>query len=165
MRKRVASALLIASVTLWGTWFGGQLFNEARLIPKWLSSPPESVQAWNAIPQKGGLPFFYLNPFFSLTALAGACAAWRWAKRSRKWLALSALIAFAVSLSLILYLAPLIGSMSRHASAGDLPFAQIIEGIEEWKFGNRIRLAFELLGFIFSIIGLQVWSAEADRAV
>ena len=165
MRQRLASVLLMASVILWGTWFGGQFFNEARVIPRWLSSPPESMQAYGAIPTKGGFPFFLLNPFFFLCALAAAIAAWKWAKRSRKWLALSALTAFAVCLSLILYLAPLIGSLSRHAGAGDLPAAEIVAGVEEWKFGNRIRLVFELFGFACSVMALRAWSAESDQVV
>ncbi len=49
MRKRFASFLLIAAVVVWGIWCGGQYFNEARVIPKKLSNPPESVAAYNAI--------------------------------------------------------------------------------------------------------------------
>ena len=51
-------------------------------------------------------------------------------------------------------------SMFQQSIAGDLPAAEIVAGIEQWKFGNRIRLIGELLGFIFSIIALRVWSAE-----
>jgi hypothetical protein len=161
VRKRIASALLLMSVIIWGTWFGGQLFNEARVIPRWLSAPPASMRAFDAIPVTGGFPFFLLNPFFFLFAAAAAVAAWKWSARSRKWLLLSTAIAFAVSLSLILYLAPLIVSMSVHALSGDLPAAEIAAGVERWKTGNRIRLAFELCGFACSAVALRVWAAEA----
>jgi hypothetical protein len=67
MRKQIASFLLITAVVVWGIWCGGQYFNEARVIPKWLSNPPESVVAYNAIPTTGGLPFFFpFNPLFFL---------------------------------------------------------------------------------------------------
>jgi len=165
VRLRIAGTLLTISCVLWGTWFGGQFFNEARVIPRWLSSPPDSMRAYDAIPAEGGFPFFLLNPFFFLFAAAAAAAAWKWAERSRKWLLLSALTAFAVCLSLILYLAPLIVGMSRHAVAGDLPAAEIAAGVETWKLGNRIRLAFELFGFACSVTALRVWAAEAGRAL
>ncbi len=160
MRKRFASFLLIAAVVVWGIWCGGQYFNEARVIPKWLSTPPDSVVAYNAIPTDGGLPFFFpLNPLFFLLSLAAAIAAWRWARRSRKWLVLSTVIGFGVSLVLILHLAPLIGSIAR--DAGNVPAAEIIARADAWKFGNRIRLIAEMLGFVCSVMALRVWSAEA----
>ncbi|MDQ3798324.1 MAG: DUF1772 domain-containing protein [Acidobacteriota bacterium] len=161
MRKQIAAFLLITSAFLWGTWFGGQYFNEARVIPKWLSTPPESIIAYNAIPAAaGGLPFFFpLNPLIFLVSLAAAIAGWRWARRSRKWLALAAIIGFGVCLSVILYLAPLIGGIS--AEAATLPAAEIVSRVETWKFGNRIRLAAESAGFICSVIALRAWSEEA----
>ena len=164
MRKQIASFLLIAAVVVWGIWCGGQYFNEARVIPKWLSNPPESVVAYNAIPTMGGLPFFFpFNPLFFLLSLAAAIAAWKWARRSRKWLVLSVVIGFGVSLVLILYLAPLIGSINR--DAGNIPAAEIVARADAWKFGNRIRLIIEIIGFVCSVIALRVWSAEASETV
>ena len=164
MRKQIASFLLIAAVVVWGIWCGGQYFNEALVIPKLLSSPPESVVAYNAIPANGGLPFFFpLNPLFFLLSLAAAIAAWRWARRSRKWLALSTIVGFGVSLVLILYLAPLIWSIDREA--GSIPAVEIIARADAWKFGNRIRLIVEMFGFVCSIIALRVWSAESGITV
>ena len=152
--------LLIAAVVAWGIWCGGQYFNEARVIPKLLSTPPDSIIAYNAIPTGGGLPFFFpLNPLFFLLSLAAAIAAWRWARRSRKWLVLAVVIGFGIMLALILYLAPLIGSTSREA--GKVPAAEIIARAEAWKFGNRIRLVAEMFGFVCSVMALRVWSAEA----
>lgn len=160
MRKRLASFLLIAAVLVWGIWCGGQYFNEARVIPKMLSAPPDSVIAYNAIPAEGGLPFFFpLNPLFFLLSLAAAIAAWRWARRSRKWLVLSVVISFGVTLVLILHLAPLIGSIGR--DAGNVPAGEIISRAEAWRFGNRIRLVVEMIGFICTAMALRVWSAEA----
>jgi hypothetical protein len=162
MRKRFASSLLIAAVVVWGIWCGGQYFNEALVIPKLLSTPPDSVVAYNAIPTNGGLPFFFpLNPLFFLLSLAAAIAAWRWARRSRKWLVLSVVIGFGVTLVLILYLAPLIGSIGR--DAGNVPATEIIARADAWKFGNRIRLVVEMLGFVCSVMALRVWSAEAGE--
>lgn len=162
MRKQIASFLLMASVAIWGMWFGGQYFNEARVIPKLLSNPPESVIAYNAIPTTGGLPFFFpLNPLIFLVSLVAAIAAWKWAQKSRKWLSLITVIGFGICLALIFYLAPLIGSISR--DAGTVPAAEIIERADAWKFGNRIRLIIEFVGFVFSIIALRVWSAEATN--
>lgn len=162
MRKPIAAFLLITSVILWGTWFGGQYFNEARVVPKWLSTPPESIVAYNAIPTDGGLPFFFpLNPLIFLVSLAAMLAGWRWARRSRKWLALATIIAFGVCLVLILYLAPLIGGIS--AEAATLPAAEVAARVETWKLGNRIRLAAELGGFICSVVALHVWSAETKE--
>lgn len=160
MRKQIASFLLIASVVIWGIWCGGQYFNEARVIPKMLSNPPESVAAYNAIPAEGGLPFFFpLNPLIFLISLAAALMAWKWARRSRKWLVLTTVIGFGVCLVLILYLAPLIRSIS--VDAGSAPAAEIIARAEGWKFGNRIRLFVEFIGFVLSILALRVWSVES----
>lgn len=160
MRKQIASFLLIASVIVWGIWCGGQYFNEARVIPKMLSNPPESVAAYNAIPTEGGLPFFFpLNPLIFLVSLGAMIFAWKWARLSRKWLVLTTVIGFGVCLVLILYLAPLIGSIS--GDAGGAPTAEIIHRAEAWKFGNRIRLVVELLGFALSIMALRAWSVES----
>ena len=162
MRKQIASFLLIAAVVVWGIWCGGQYFNEARVTPKRLSNPPDSVVAYNAIPMEGELPFFFpFNPLIFLVSLAAAIAAWRWARKSRKWLVLSTVIGFGVSLVLILYLAPLIWSIDREA--GIIPAAEIIARADAWKFGNRIRLIVELCGFLCSIIALRVWSAESQN--
>jgi len=162
MRKQIASFLLIAAVVVWGIWCGGQYFNEARVSPKRLSNPPDSVIAYNAIPTEGELPFFFPgNPLIFLMSLAALIAAWSWARRSRKWLALSTVIGFCVSLVLILYLAPLIWSIDREA--GSIPAAEIIARADAWKFGNRIRLIVEMFGFVCSIIALRVWSAESNE--
>ncbi|MEJ7623643.1 MAG: hypothetical protein WKF34_06590 [Pyrinomonadaceae bacterium] len=161
MRNRVASSLLIASIFVWGIWCGGQVFNEMMSVPKWSASPPESLKAYDALPTKGGLPFFpRFNPLFALLAIGAAIAAWKSARRSRLWLALSAGTSVVVSAALILYLAPLVQSMFQHSIAGDLPAADIAAGVEQWKLGNRVRLIVELFGFIFSIIALRFWSAE-----
>lgn len=163
MRKQIAAFLLMASIAVWGIWCGGQIFNELMVIPKWSASPPETIKAYNEIPRKGGAPFFVLfNPLFVLLAVGSAIFAWKAARRSRKWLALSVIVALAVFASLILYLVPLVSSTQAHAIAGDLPAAEIIDRIEAWKFGNRIRLLIELCGFVFSIIALRVWSAETQ---
>jgi hypothetical protein len=152
---------MIASVMVWGIWCGGQVFNEMMTVPIWSSSPPESLKAYAELPTKGGAPFF---PIFSLLfvvlAIVSALAAWKSAKASRKWLALSALIAIALLISLVFYLAPLVGSMFRHSVAGDLPASEIVAGVERWKLGNRIRLIVELIGFACSVIALRVWSTE-----
>ena len=164
MRNKLASTLLIASIVVWGIWCGGQIFNELMVVPKWSASPPETIKAYNEIPQKGGAPFFVLfNPLFVILAVASAIFAWKRARRSRKWLALSATAALAVFASLMLYLVPLVWSTQAHAMAGDLPAAEIIARVEEWKFGNRVRLFVELCGFVFSIVALRVWSAEASE--
>ena len=161
MRNKSASALLIASICVWGIWCGGQVFNEMMTVPKWSVSPPESLKAFDALPSKGGLPFFPLfNPLFVILAIGAAIAAWKSARRSRIWLALSAGTPLVLFISLVFYLAPLVQSMFQHSIAGDLPAADIIAGVERWKLGNRIRLIVELFGFIFSIIALRVWSAE-----
>ena len=164
MRRKVASALLVCSVVLWGVWFGGQFFNYAFVIPRWHASLPETMRAFGAMQVKGGLPFFFLNPFFFLCALAATVAAWKYARASRKWLALSTLISFAVCLVLVLYLAPLIHSLFDHAVAGDMPAPELVARTEEWEFGNKIRLVFELFGFVCSIMALRVWSAEAGAS-
>ncbi len=161
MRHKVASGLLIASVLVWGIWCGGQVFNELMTVPKWSASPPESLKAYAEMPSKGGAPFFSLfNPLFVVLAVGATLAAWNTARRSRKWLALSALIAIALFISLAFYLAPLVQSMFGHSVAGDLPASAIEAGVERWKLGNRIRLVVELFGFACSVIALRVWSAE-----
>ena len=162
MRHKLASGLLIASVIVWGIWCGGQVFNELMIVPIWSVSPPESLKTYAELPRRGGAPFFPLfNPLFAVLALGAALAAWKSARRSRKWLALSAVIAIALSLSLMFYLAPLVGSMFRHSVAGDLAASEIVAGVERWKLGNRIRLIVELFGFACSVIALRLWSAEA----
>lgn len=162
MRRKLASGLLIASVVVWGLWCGGQVFNELMTVPKWSASPPESLKAYWEMPSAGGANFFVLfNPLFVVLAIAAAIAAWKYARRSRRWLALSAVIALALFLSLVLYLAPLVGSMFRHSVAGDLPASEIAAGVERWKLGNRIRLVVELFGFVCAVIALRVWAAEA----
>jgi hypothetical protein len=162
MRHKLASGLLIASVIVWGIWCGGQVFNELMTVPIWSASPPESLKTYDALPSKGGLPFFPLfNPLFVLLSIGSALAAWKSARRSRKWLALSALIAIAVLISLVFYLVPLVSSMFSHSVAGDLSPSEIMAGVERWKLGNRIRLIVELFGFAFAVIALRVWSAEA----
>ncbi len=164
MRNKLASALLIASIVVWGIWCGGQVFNEMMTVPKWSASPPESLKAFDALPSKGGLPFFPLfNPLFVVLAIGAAIAAWKSARRARKWLALSAGTAILLFVALVFYLAPLVGSMFQHSIAGDLPAAEITAGVEQWKLGNKIRLIVELFGFVFSIIALRVWSAETAR--
>ena len=161
MRNKLASVLLMASIFVWGIWCGGQIFNEMMTVPKWSASPPESLKAYDALPSKGGLPFF---PIFSLLfvvlAIVTAIVAWKSARRSRIWLALSAGTSLILFISLVFYLAPLVGSMFRHSIAGDLPPAEIVAGVEQWKIGNRIRLIIELCGFVFSIIALRIWSSE-----
>jgi hypothetical protein len=92
--------------------------------------------------------------------VGAAIAAWKSARRARIWLALSAGASLVLFVALVFYLAPLVGSMFQHSIAGDLPAADIIAGVERWKFGNRVRLTVELFGFVFSIIALRVWSAE-----
>ncbi|MET0754068.1 MAG: hypothetical protein ABWZ66_11870 [Pyrinomonadaceae bacterium] len=84
MRNKIASALLITSIVVWGIWCGERVFNELTVIPKWSASPPETIKAYNAIPQKGGAPFFVLfNPLFVLPAIASAVFAWKFGKRIR----------------------------------------------------------------------------------
>jgi hypothetical protein len=161
MRNKAASVLLIASIFIWGIWCGGQVFNELMTVPKWSASPPESLKAYDALPSKGGFPFFPLFiPLVVVLAIGAAIGAWKTARRSRIWLALSAGTSLVLLISLVFYLVPLVGSMFRHSIAGDLPAAEIIAGVEQWKTGNRVRLLVELVGFVFSIIALRVWSAE-----
>ncbi|MDQ3749425.1 MAG: DUF1772 domain-containing protein [Acidobacteriota bacterium] len=161
MRNKLASALLIASIFVWGIWCGGQVFNELMTVPKWSASPPESLKAYDALSSKGGLPFFPIFiPLVVVLAIGAAVAAWKSARRARKWLALSAGTSVVLFVALVFYLAPLVGSMFRHSIAGDLPVAEIIAGVEQWKLGNRVRLIVELFGFVFSITALRVWSAE-----
>ncbi|HUR96669.1 MAG TPA: hypothetical protein VMZ26_01250 [Pyrinomonadaceae bacterium] len=165
MRHKLAPALLIASIFVWGIWCGGQVFNELMTVPKWSASPPESLRAYDALPTKGGLPFFPLfNPLFVVLAIGAAIAAWKSARRARVWLMLSAATSVVLFVSLVFYLAPLIQSMFQHSISGDLPAADIVAGVGEWKFGNRIRLVVELAGFVFSIIALRVWSDENSSA-
>ena len=162
MRKQIASFLLIAAVVVWGIWCGGQYFNEARVTPKWLSTPPDSIVAYNAIPSEGGLPFFFpLNPLIFLVSLLALIAGWKWARRSRKWLVATTVIGFGVCLALILYLAPLIGSIGD--DVGKISNAELAARVDAWKFGNRIRLIVEMFGFVCSIIALHVWSAESNE--
>jgi len=161
MRNKSASVLLIASVLILGVWCGGQIFNELMTVPKWSAAPPESLKAYDALPSKGGFPFFPLfNPLFVLLTIGAAVAAWKSARRSRIWLALSAGTSIVVCISLIVYLVPLVSGMFQHSIAGDMPAAEIIAGIEQWKTGNRIRLIVELFAFFFSIMALRIWSAE-----
>jgi len=164
MRKQIAAFLLTTSIMAWGIWCGGQIFNELMVIPKWSASPPETIKAYNEIPRKGGAPFFVIfNPLFVLLAIGSALFAWKWARRSRKWLALSVITALAVFASLMLYLVPLVSSTQAHAMVGDLSADEIVARVEQWKFGNRIRLFIELCGFVFVIIALRVWSAESEK--
>ena len=161
MRHKLASGLLIASVLIWGIWCGGQVFNELMTVPIWSASPPESLKAYAEMPSKGAAPFFPLfNPLFVVLAVGATLVAWKAARRSRKWLALSALIAIALFISLVFYLAPLVQSMFSHSVAGDLSASEIVAGVERWKWGNRVRLIVELFGFICSAIALRVWAAE-----
>ena len=130
-------------------------------MPKWSAAPPESLKAYDALPSKGGLPFFPISGLtFFVLAVAAAIAAWKSARRSRIWLALSAATSVVLFVALVFYLAPLVQSMFQHSIAGDLPAAEIVAGIEQWKLGNRIRLIVELFGFVCSIIALRVWSGE-----
>jgi hypothetical protein len=140
MRHKLAVGLLTASVVVWGIWCGGQVFNELMTIPIWSAAPPESLRVYAELPSKGGAPFFPLfNPLFVILAIGAAVAAWKFARRSRKWLVLSALIAVAVFVSL-LYLAPLVGSMFGHSLAGDIPAADIVAGraMETWESGSLV---------------------------
>jgi hypothetical protein len=156
----------MASVIVWGIWCGGQVFNELMSVPIWSASPPESLKAYSELPSKGGAPFFPLfNPLFVVLAIGAALAARKTARRSRKWLALAALIAVAVFASLVFYLVPLVGDMFSHSVAGGLPASEIVAGVERWKLGNRIRLVVELFGFACSVIALRVWSAETSSSI
>lgn len=153
--------MLVASTFIWGVWCGGQVFNEMMTVPKWSASPPESLRVYDNLPNVGGLPFFPLfNPLFAVLAVVAAVAAWSSARRAKKWLMLSAGISIILSAVLIFYLAPLIQGMFQHSNSGDLSAPDIVAGVERWKLGNRIRLIIELLGFVFSILALRVWSEE-----
>ncbi|MDZ4807015.1 MAG: hypothetical protein SGI96_01955 [Bacteroidota bacterium] len=165
MRKQITTLLLFIAVILWGTWFGGQLFNEALVIPKWLSSPPQSMLAYDAIPVKGGFFFFMINPFFTLFSLLATIFGWNVAGKSRTWMLLATLIGFIVSLVLIFYLAPLIHVTNEYAIQGSIPANQIIANTKEWMVGNRIRLVLEFCGFLFSIIALQTWAKESNYKI
>lgn len=163
MRKKLTTLFLILSLFLWGTWFGGQLFNEALVIPKWLSSPPQSMHAYDAIPVRGGFFFFMINPFFTLFSLLATVCGWKFAVKSRAWLLLTTLIGLIVSMTLIFYLAPLIHATNAHAIQGDMPADQIIADAKEWMTGNRIRLTLEFLGFLFSIVALRTWTQDMNQ--
>jgi hypothetical protein len=166
MSHRVASGLLTASVVVWGIWCGGQVFNELMTVPMWSASPPESLKAYAELPTKGGAPFFPLfNPLFVVLAVSAALASWRTAREARKWLALQAFIAVALFVSLVFYLVPLVGTMFTRSVAGDLPASDIVAGVARWKFGNRIRLVVELLGFLCAVIASRVWSADVAGTV
>ncbi len=162
MRKKLAHFFLVASVMIWGTWFGGQFFNWAMVVPKRLSNPPESIKAYAVIPEQGTFPFFLLNPFFFLFALTAMFLAWKWAKQSRKWLLLNTIVSFSISLVLIFYLAPLIHSTDYISDKESLPAEKIIRRVNEWKTGNVIRLIFDFFGFLISVIALKTWSAETS---
>src|SRR5947209_6271379 len=98
MRHKLASGLLIASVFAWGIWCGGQVFNELMTVPIWSASPPESLKVYRELLRKGGAPFFTIfHPLFVVLAIGATLAAWKSARRARKWLALSALIAVALT--------------------------------------------------------------------
>lgn len=160
MKKQLTTFFLFLAVILWGTWFGGQLFNEAIVIPRWLSSPPDSIRSYEAIPVKGGFFFFMINPFFTLFSLLATIVGWKLAVTSRRWLLLSTLIGLVVSLVLIFYLAPLIHAVNDSALQGDMPVQQIISDTNKWLLGNRIRLALEFCGFLFSILALHAWTRD-----
>ncbi len=164
MRKQLAHFFLMASVLIWGTWFGGQFFNWCMIIPKRLSNPPESINAFDIIPTEGDFPFFMLNPFFFLISLTAMLIAWKWAKDSRKWLVLTTFLSFSISIVLIFYLAPLIHSTDYKVNEESLPAQEIIRRVAEWKTGNAIRLLFDFFGFLFSVLALRTWTAEAAAA-
>ncbi|HEX8287518.1 MAG TPA: hypothetical protein VF556_05980 [Pyrinomonadaceae bacterium] len=108
------------------------------------------------------MPFFFpLNPLIFLVSPAALTAAWKRTRASRKWLVLMTITGFAVSLVLILYLAPLIASVSRDAE--NLPADEIIARADIWRSGNRIRLVAEFFGFVCSLKALRVWSAESEN--
>lgn len=162
MRHKLASGLLIASVFAWGIWCGGRVSNELMTVPIWSASPPESLKVYRELPRKGGAPFFLIfHPLYVALAIGATLVAWKSARRARKWLALSALIVVAVTIFLMFYLTPLVGSMFRHSVAGDLPAPEIVAGVERWKLGNRIGLLVDLFGFACSVIALRVWAGEA----
>src|SRR5919106_2866188 len=157
MRDKLAAGLLTVSVIVWGIWCGGQGFNELMTVPIWSAAPPESLKVHAELPRKGGAPFFPLfGPLFAVLAIGAALAAWKSARRSRKWLVLSAFIAIAVSISLM-YLAPLVGSMFRHSMARDLPASDIVAGGgggEIWDKGRVFFFVFLFVLFVFFFLGL-----------
>ena len=163
MRKKLTTFFLTISVLLWGTWFGGQLFNEAMVIPKWLSTPPGSMRAYDAIPTKGGFFFFMINPLFTLFSLLATLTGWKRSVKSRKWLIATTLLGFFVSIVVIFYLAPLIHSINDHAIKGDFPDNQIALDVQKWIFGNRMRIVVDFFGFLFSIIALRTWTKDNLR--
>jgi hypothetical protein len=161
MRNKLTFALLVASIFVLGIWCGGQVFNELMTVPKWSASPPDSLKAYDGLPSKGGINFFMIfGPLLLIVPIAASIVAWKGARKARIWLATTAIIALGLAIVLNIYLAPLVQSMFAHSIAGDLPASEIIAGVNEWKLGNRIRLIAELIGFVFSIIVLHVWSVE-----
>ena len=161
MRNKLAFTLLVASIFVWGIWCGGQVFNELMTVPKWSASPPESLKAYDALPSKGGINFFMVfGPLLLIVPIAATVVAWKGAQRARFWLATTAVMAIVLAVALNLYLAPLVQSMFAHSVASSLPASEIIADVNQWKLGNRIRLIIELIGFVFSIIALHVWSIE-----
>ena len=130
MRNKLASALLIASVFVWGIWCGGQVFNELMTVPIWSASPPESLKAYNALPSKGGINFFMvICPLLLIVPIVATIVAWKSARKAKFWLAITALIAVGLAVALNFYLAPLVQSMFAHSVAGDLPASEIITGV------------------------------------
>ncbi len=160
MKRHLIGIMLILSAATWGIWCGGQYFNEARVIPRFLADPPTSVLEYNALPDAGGLPFFFpLNPLIFVLPLISAILAWPNAGRSRVWLVSTTLVGFIVSLSLIVYLAPLIGSI--FADAALAPADEIARRAADWRYGNRIRLVVEFAGFLCSLMAVYTWPAES----
>ncbi len=102
-----------------------------------------------------------INPFFTLFSLLATVFGWKLAVKSRTWLLLTTLIGLIVSLVLIFYLAPLIHATNEHAVQGNVPPNRIISDAKEWMVGNRIRLAMEFCGFLFSIFALHAWTRDA----
>lgn len=163
MKKQIAKNLLIASVFAWGIYCGGQIFNELMVVPRWSASPPETIKAYDAIPKAGGAPFFEIfGPACISLAITAAIAAWKYADKSRKWLALAASVALVVLASLLLYLVPLVRETHAHAMIGDWSNEKIISNVQAWKLGNRIRLFIESFGFLCSIIAFHIWSKETE---
>jgi hypothetical protein len=116
------------------------------------------MKAYNEIPVEGGFPFFLLNPFFFLFAFTAMLLAWKWAQNSRKWLIITTVIGLGVALSLIFYMAPLIVL----TNPVKMPSSEVIRRVNEWKFGNELRLIAEFFGFVFSIVALKTWSVETS---
>jgi hypothetical protein len=163
MREKLTTFFLTLSVILWGTWFGGQLFNEAMVIPKWLSIPPDSMRAYDAIPTKGGFFFFMINPMFTLFSLLATLTGWKLSLASRKWMIATTLVGFLVSIVVIFYLAPLIHAASDHAIKGNISDKQIALDVQRWIVGNRLRIIVEFFGFLFSIVALRTWTKDNVR--